>query len=140
VYPLEERPNVYYLLSKLRSFTDDTLRFSYHQERDFLKRPSSIVAVFGCPAVKIMRERVLPHFRAQSGVKDIASLFDPVVAYKHDSKCIHGTHPDAIIQGCKGVFESIFFRRCDGEYANALGEPLIEGPSAVGLTLDQIAS
>lgn len=44
-----------------------------------------------------------------------------------------------IIQGCKDIFKSIYFRRCNGEYSNALGEPLVRGPAGAGLTLQDLS-
>ncbi len=46
----------------------------------------------------------------------------PRRVYQHGDTCLHGNHPESIVQG-RGI-GGIYWKRCDGRFINALGEHL----------------
>ena len=75
-------------------------------------------------------------------LEEFEELFEfesyPEIVYQHADSCIHGSHPTAIIQGAQNIFESIYHKRCNGQFVNAVGQTLDNGATGVGLTMELI--
>lgn len=48
----------------------------------------------------------------------------PIVNYHHIASCFHGSNPQVVVQGHKGLGRSIYFRRCNRDLINAFREVL----------------
>lgn len=82
----------------------------------------------GLVAARAMHEEVRPNLDLDQFSADEKAIFQnsfkPRAEYHHVSSCFHGSAPQAIIQGSEGIARSIYFKRCNGEMINAVGEVL----------------
>ena len=87
--------------------------------------------------VELMREMVREWMEKGDVDKEfmpaLKNIFAPTVRYQHTSLCFHSPSPAVIIHGEDGNYKSVFFKRCNGQHINALGEILKEDRPMGGL-------
>lgn len=99
--------------------------------------------ITGDLAIEIMRNEVRgimgrSEYVSYEDDEELQELFVPELVYQHIDSCIHGSHPTVTIQGSKNIFESIYYKRCNEQFVNGLGQVLDNGAAGVGLTLEEI--
>lgn len=96
----------------------------------------------------MMRDKVLPLAQPfthshSTVLRELIRLFNPVetiVQIQHAETCIYGSRPAAIIQGHGKIYENMYFKRCNGEYINAVGKEIDNGPRARGMNTAELST
>ena len=97
--------------------------------------------LYGMPAVKLVGGETRQHFQKKD-ILDLSRhtsmleyLYRPKPNYEHVASCLHGNTPSATIQGSQDVWQSVYVRRCNGQYVNGAGKAVEEELPQQGCSL-----